>query len=223
MLSIASPVIAGTTRDILPGRTIAAHTVSHKSQGGVQSYSGEWISDPAQSSLLDHMASLAGGMWINPPIGYTLHPKSMTFPKFIAQGYEWDGPVRPDGTSASLMVGVVLPLTGMFIIDGNTTAKRLLVSMLSPWASDPAFVHSALEHGSINGVPFVREYFKDTPDATSQAHSMPGTGSNAPQHGLIYTGFTKSCGVFIGAYDSEPYNKTTLKTLEASAMTVRKM
>lgn len=151
-------------------------------------------------------ASIIGAYKLQPPKGYVL--QTLSGPGG-ATAQSWAGTLRPDGTRPFLMLTIFTPPTGE---ENKYTLAQVAAKMLGGierrrknWKQSPS------ENGTINGLTFVRTYWRGTDTVTGLA-----------MHGFSYVAQDGKGFLQLSSQDVEPYTKTSLLLTEAAALTFRK-
>ena len=159
-------------------------------------------------ALLNQLAPVtaAGQYRIQPPKGYVLQTRPG--PSGSA-AQAWVGAPRTDGTRSYIMLTTLVPPAGE---ETKYTLSQVSDKLLAgvqgrrkDWKQAPS------ESGTVNGMTFVRTYWRATDTATGAA-----------MHGFSYVGQDGKGFVQISSQDVEPHSKTTLQLTEASALTFKK-
>ena len=162
-----------------------------------------WKNDASAATKLGP-AEKVDGFLIDPPKGYLrVVPPGPEDTKFTG----WVSDSRADGTRAQLVVMTFTPSGEVHQADLEPGLKALIDNMQ---AGRRDRKQGAYEHGSINGLPFVRtrwEAFDTTVGRTIFAFN--------------YLTFVRGTVVQISSQDVEPYQKSALELAEASVLTFR--
>ncbi|MBV9849769.1 MAG: hypothetical protein JO250_08875 [Armatimonadetes bacterium] len=213
----AALVLSAYSLLALPGHAKAAKKKHPPHPQAAPSFSVDapistWHQNP---SLLTQLASAfpVADFALRPPQGYAVEQHVSDSEADTAFQYEWDGTARPDGRKPVLRVDITRAKPNAVSV--VTLDDRLTELLGHMEQKSPGLIHSPYQHGLINGISFVRTYFKVNPDA----------GPDKPRyHGFIYKA-TSNDGksmITITASDVEPNNEDTLPLLEAAALTFRK-
>jgi len=148
----------------------------------------------------------AGAFELQPPADYELQ----THPAPHGAALEaWVSAPRPDGTRCYLMLLTLHGPAGGKKYKLQEVENKMLAGVRrrrSSWKQSPS------ESGTINGVSFIRTYWKGADAQTGQM-----------MHGFSYVARDGSGFLQLSSQDVEPYNTETLPLMEASALTVRRL
>jgi hypothetical protein len=163
-----------------------------------------WKPDPSRVGGLAPETSLPD-FRLRPPEGYHLIRRQERF----GEGFAFVGPARADGTHPMVM-GVVMkrpsPQAPM-----PTPEKALADSLAIVARRRRQFSPSSPEHGTINGVPFVRARWDG---ADLQTGKM--------MHGVYYVAVDDRRIFQLSTQDLDPYSQQSLPLGEASLQTFQK-
>jgi hypothetical protein len=142
-------------------------------------------------------------------------PANFRFIKYLAESktYYWVGPVRKDETYAQLMVTI----TALSDDEANASLKSMLDNVVGSiqkrrenWTDTPA------EHGTINGLPFVRSSWSGV--ATGVAREGL---SGRMMHGVVYLTVRDKQAISIMCQDVAPDHVESIKLGGWTALTFR--
>ena len=169
-----------------------------------------WRSNPTYSRQLAPAVKV-DSFYISPPAGFTFQKKQSQNNVKLTTEYDWRGPAGPDGTKPRLVVVIFKLLPGA--VDDRTAEEQINSGLDAMSNGEKHYIHTGIEHGKVNGMSFVRAFWKRDPNDPDEGKRF---------HGFQYQYAQGSTSVSIIASDVEPHYKTTLDFLEAAALTFHK-
>lgn len=153
------------------------------------------------------------GITFQPPQGYVLVQRNLDLGSKHLRVWLWQGDPRPDGSVPNFHVVVRNLPAGPTSI---ATTEQLLKSSLMDAAHifskvTSTYTHSRMERGTVNGIPFVRVYYK-----------FPLPNAHNALHGLAYITIVHNKALIFASLDIEPYWTDTVFLGEAAALTARR-
>ena len=148
------------------------------------------------------------GYAVRPPVGLTLaqtHDERLNATRTF---YLWTMPKRADGSREEFQVEIVHARPGFVSANSNTLLGQYSARNARNHA---AYVASPFTAYAINGIPFVRYYWKGT--------FAPLNNKN---HGFVYVTTDRQTVIYIRGNDAEPYYQGESSVCESAAFTFRR-
>ena len=176
--------------------------------------SSAWTAPPALAAQLGPEVKISvpsiGTYGIRPPRGFTLRRINMTAVAGGSLIYMWTGPMQPDRTAANFLVTIGKDNSGM--MPGMTSTSFVQLEMSSATRTHQNAQVSAIQQGTIHGLPFARASWKGMGPRTGKMFA-----------GIFYGQFVRPLAIMIVAKDETPSSKTTLPLFNAAALTLHKL
>lgn len=173
-----------------------------------------WTANPALVARLAPEVKISvpgiGTYGIRPPRGFALKQINMTAFKGSGLIYLWTGPMQPDHTAANFTVDIGRDDSGM--MPGMTSISFVQLEMSAMTRTHRNAKVSAIQQGSIHGLPFARA-----------AWTGVGPRTGKMFQGIFYGRFVTPLEVMIEAKDESPASKVSMPLFNAAALTLRKL
>ncbi len=167
-----------------------------------------WRTNPAYAGQLASVIKV-DEFRISPPAGFTLQKKQFHDSTNVGDRFDWQGRTRTDGTRPRFVVMVRKALPS---VNFRQSAEEQLKHGLDS-AIENHYIHTPIEHGKVNGMSFVRAYWK--PDPRYQ-------GKGKRYHGFQYMYSQGATTVSIVGDDVEQHYQSTHDLLESAALAFHK-
>ena len=143
--------------------------------------------------------------FVRPPQGYSFLQNKQG----ALRAYLWKGPERQDGTSPGLFIVLATPPASA---RRSLTAEKALASFLQNQRHRRVnFSASPPELGVVNGIPFVRSYWRGQDKQRG-----------FPMHGWAYAAVDRGQLISLGSQDVDTAGRQSLDLAEAAALTFHK-
>ena len=175
--------------------------------------SSAWTANPALVAKLGPELKITapgtGTYGIRPPRGFVLHQVNMMAMAGGGMIYMWMGPMQPDNTQANFTVTIGKDNSGM--MPGMTSASFVRLEMSAVTMSHKNSQVSAMQQGTIHGLPFARSSWKGIGPRTGKMFQ-----------GIFYGEFVRPLDIMIVAKDEAPFSKSSMPLFNAAALTLHK-
>ena len=168
-----------------------------------------WRSNPAYAKQLAAPVKV-DGFYVSPPAGYVLEHKQHRTNVNIIDQYDWRG-ANPPGTKSRFTVAVFNLLPG--VVNTRNAEESLDNDLNAMHSGKTPYLHTDIQHGKVGSINFVRSYWKRDPNDVAEGKMF---------HGFSYEYLEGDTNIRIIGEDVEPYHKSTLDLMEASALTFHK-